>query len=152
LAYVRFTPQEYRALAGLCRNLDLRDDSFPIFKAFLAEALYEDWPDLAARIARFGVERIRLVFRHFQGGSSADAGSGRAPVDSGLSDAEFGVVARAARYFFLRGGRRRFFRNFLTNYLKADAPALADKLARLDERRMRALYRRAREAVRRRAY
>src|SRR5947209_3065382 len=62
LVHLRFTPQEYRAIRALCREIHLRDDLFPIFRYFLAEALHERWPTLAGRVALLGEAELRLLF------------------------------------------------------------------------------------------
>jgi hypothetical protein len=151
LAHVRFTPEEYHALRALCRDIHLRDECFPIFRYFLAEALHERWPDLAARVALFRERQLRLLFRHLQ---ARQAASGRAAREKtlALSDAEVEAVIQAARLFGLCGGARPHFRAFLTRYFRAGNPGLADKLARLSERALAELYRQSRRPARWRAH
>jgi hypothetical protein len=143
LAHLRFTPEEYAALRTLCRDVHLRDESFPIFRYFLAEALHERWPALAGRVALFRGRQLRLLFRHLQ------AGQGRKPAARGLSAAEREAVARAAQLFGLCGGQRSHFRDFLKSYFRGEA--LADKLARLSARALARLYRSASRPTRWRA-
>jgi hypothetical protein len=117
---------------------------------FRAEALHERRPELAARIALFDERQLRLLFRHVQAyrrrttRGQQPKGTGRYP----LSAEEFRAVARATRYFVLRGGKWSVFREFLVHFFQAEAPALADKLAGLSDRAVKALYRRARRPSR----
>ena len=150
MAHLRFTPEDYCAIAALCRAIHLRDECFPIFRYFLAEALHERHPELAGRIALLGERPLRLLFRHVQAcRRRATRGSeGKGARRCGLSAEEFKAVARATRYFVLHGGEASAFREFLAHYFRAEAPALADKLARLSDRAVNALYRRARRPTR----
>jgi hypothetical protein len=153
LAHLRLTPPEYRAIRSLCRDIHLRDDLFPIFRYFLAEALHERWPALAGRVALLGQPELRLLFRHLQARKNRADRAGQGPAGSGsggLSEKDLEAVAWAARCFLLCGGRRAGFREFLLHYFQAEAPALADKLAQLSERGIAELYRRARRSPPRR--
>jgi hypothetical protein len=147
LAHVRFTPEEYRAIRALCRSIHLRDECFPIFRYFLAEALHERWPELAGRVALLEERQLRLLFRHLQKrqGRKATAGQGSEGGEArALSARELEAVARAAQLFGLCGGERSHFRAFLACYFRGEAPALLEKLARLSDRALGELYRRAR--------
>jgi hypothetical protein len=144
LTHLRFTPEEYGAISALCRSIHLRDECFPIFRYFLAEALHECWPALAGRVALLGERRLRLLFRHIQQRHGQAARPERDSAEHGLSAEEYAEVARASEWFLLRGGRRSAFRAFLAHYFRAEAPALADKLARLCARQVAALYRQVR--------
>ncbi len=147
MTHLRLTPEEYRAIRSLCRDIHLRDDLFPIFRYFLAEALHERWPTLAGRVALLGEPELRLLFRRLQACKKQGEQVGQAPEgdgSSGLSGDESETVARAARYYVLCGGKRAGFREFLLHYFRTEAPALAGKLSRLGERGITELYRRAR--------
>jgi hypothetical protein len=54
--------------------------------------------------------------------------------------------------FGLCGGKRPHFRDFLTRYFRGGNPDLAGQLARLSERALTDLYRRARRPARWRAH
>jgi hypothetical protein len=67
VTYLRFTRQEYRAMAAACRSVPLSDDFFPRFKEFLVEALLDPWPALAQRIGRFRTYQVGILFEFLKG-------------------------------------------------------------------------------------
>jgi len=148
LAYLRFTPEEYRAICLRCRDLDLCEEFFPAFQAFLAEALSDAWPILAARIVLLGKRRVRLLFEHLRTQQCPPAKAAVSGKGHGLSFEEFLAVARAALQFPCCRERRPAFRGFLVHYFKEAEPTLAGKLEQLPEPQIVALYERARKPER----
>ena len=66
LAYLRLTPEEYRALCRGCRSLDLRGISPASFRAVLIPLLSGDWPELADRLAHLRASQLRLLMNHLR--------------------------------------------------------------------------------------
>jgi hypothetical protein len=154
VAYLRFTPTDYQTIAQRCREVHLRDDAFPIFKYFLVDALHEHSPALAERVAQFGEEELRLLFRYLrvQKGLAAPAPAPeREGTETGVSSTEFRAIAQAAQWFLLRDGQPGSFQAFLVHYFRGLDPALADRLERLSGRQVKRLYRRVRTPSRWRA-
>ncbi len=148
MAYLRFSPAEYQAIAQRCREVHLREEAFPIFKYFLADAVREYSTALAERVAQFGPDELRLLFRNLRvrkGQAAPPAGAEReGDFGTGLSGLEYRAIAQAGQWFVLRGGKPGSFRAFLVHYFRGLDPALADKLGRLNPRQMKRLYRRVR--------
>src|SRR5690242_12410036 len=66
LPYLRFTPQEYRAICRACRSTNLPDEFFDAFQHFLVDALLQAWPELAAGLSRLDPVHLHLLFEHLQ--------------------------------------------------------------------------------------
>jgi hypothetical protein len=66
LSYLRFTPAEYRAVARVCRRLDLGSYNPPTFQRVLALALSDASPGLSDRVSRFGRGEVRLLYDHLR--------------------------------------------------------------------------------------
>jgi hypothetical protein len=64
--YLRFTPQEFRAIWSVCRPLRLSSDFFPVFKYFLVESLAETEPRLAGKVSHFNRKQTRLLFEYLR--------------------------------------------------------------------------------------
>jgi hypothetical protein len=148
MAYLRFSPTDYQAIAQRCRDVHLREDAFPIFKYFLADVLREHSTALAERVAQFGEDELRLLFRNLRAqkgmavpapGQEREGGAG-----TGLTSMEYRAIAQAGQWFVLRGGQPGSFQAFLVHYFRGLDPALADKLGGLTGRQVKRLYRRVR--------
>jgi hypothetical protein len=61
VAYLRFTPDEYRAIANLCRPFDLRNTRPRLVKQMLVASLADPLPPLADRIARLDHNQFHLL-------------------------------------------------------------------------------------------
>lgn len=88
MAYLRFTPDEYRAINCLYRPLNLNNSRPLLFKQVLVASLADPLPHLADRIARLSPDQLRLLFNHLQE---------PAPVERphGLTAAEVELVVEA---------------------------------------------------------
>ncbi|HKB40493.1 MAG TPA: hypothetical protein VKD72_28975 [Gemmataceae bacterium] len=64
--YLRFTPEEFRAIERACRVLPLRDDSFPAFRRSLAAAVAPHSVELATRVARFHSYQAGILFEYLR--------------------------------------------------------------------------------------
>jgi hypothetical protein len=146
LAYLRFTPEEHRALCQACRDLDLRG-GFPALRERLVQALREPWPDLAARVAGFRKAHLRLLLDHLKA-QQRGPGPAAEGAEGGLSFEELQEVAAAAHRFLLYDGRACAFQGFLVHHFKGTSPALARKLDRLSERQVKELYDRVQRPTR----
>jgi hypothetical protein len=146
LAYLRFTPEEHRALCQGCRDLDLRG-TFPALRERLVQALRAVWPDLAARVAGFRKAHLRLLLDHLKA-RQRGAGQAAGEKEHGLSLEELQEVAAAAQRFLLYDGRKCAFQGFLVHHFKGRSPELARKLDRLSDRQMQELYDRVRRPTR----
>src|SRR5438552_1533807 len=60
--YLRFTPDEFRAISEVCRSIKLTDDFFPLLQYFLVESLTGTFPSLAERIAHFRGPKLTLLY------------------------------------------------------------------------------------------
>ncbi len=156
MSHVRFTPEEYRVLCRLCRDLDFRDRGLNGFRTALAERLRDGWPELADRVTRLRRSELQLVFEHMRtrAGQAASRREGDAKEVGrlgGLTFEEFRAVARAASRFLLYDGRPCAFRAFLIHHFKGQAMPLARKLERLNDRQIEELYERVKKPSRWRA-
>jgi hypothetical protein len=153
LAYLRLTPEDYRAITRCCRGLDLHERAFRGFRHLLVALLRDDRPELTDRLARLPRHVLRLLFEHLRDRKS---GSQRRLADAeevrpdGLTFEEFRAVARATQRLLLAGGRPSGFRAFLAHHF-ADQPELARKLAQLTDRQLEELYARLKRPRRWRA-
>src|SRR5579884_806449 len=66
MSFLRFTPQEYGALAAVCERLDLGSHGLPAFRRLLAVALAETHPQLARRVDRLRRGEAELLYHHFR--------------------------------------------------------------------------------------
>jgi hypothetical protein len=77
VSYLRFTPEEFRAIQRTCDSVELSDDFFAVFKDFLVESLSELLPILAIRIARFRRPQLRLLYRFLRRQETSEVGKRR---------------------------------------------------------------------------
>jgi hypothetical protein len=140
LSYLRLTPPEYRAIARLCRPLQLGDGFFPKFKSFLVAALFESVPELAHRLALFRPSQLRLLFDHLRGRHGQ--------VECKLSREEFQALSEACQALASRHRFLHFYQDTLVRHLLGVRPGLADKVARMSPDQFWGLYERIRESRR----
>jgi hypothetical protein len=124
VAYLRFTPDEYRAIAALCKPLDLGNAPPTFVKRLLISSLAEPLPRLAERIARLSPDQLRLLMTHLHQPKAAAR-------PHGLSDAEVELVVEAGALLM---GQARFahqLKRTLVRRLAEWQPTLAAKVERL---------------------
>jgi hypothetical protein len=137
LSYLRFTPSEYRALALLCRPLQLEDAFFRDFKAYLVRTLLESLPELAKRVALFTNAKLRILFDHFrEQGRKGPAG---------FTTEELRLLTQACNSLVHPHRFLHYYKHTLVRHFRKTHPVLAVKLARLSEDHFREVYRRVRE-------
>jgi len=133
LSYIRFTPQEYQAILGLCRSLALRDEDLPIFRILLVESLAKSYPELVRRVDSFRPDQLRLLFRRVR---RRRRGASRIEFNA----EERRALSRACAAFPLPGRFKRHLQDALVRRFRQEAPGLAAKLTRLDARQFERLY------------
>jgi hypothetical protein len=155
LSYLRFTPEEFRAIRQACDSVELSGDFFAVFKYFLVESLSDTHPDLATRILRFYRPQLVLLYA-FLRRQRTSAAKNRGPTrreehEYGLTTEELQAVRHASGPFFLYDGYLGSFQDFLLYNLGETRPSLAAKLARLDPRQVAGLYHQMKQRSRRNA-
>ena len=105
MSYLRFTPEEFRAIRRACDPVHLSGDFLAVFKYFLVEALDDTLPDLATRIRRFRRPQLVLLYGFLRQQRTAAA---KSQEQTRTEDGECGLTAeelQAVRYasdpFFL---------------------------------------------------
>ncbi|MCI0464609.1 MAG: hypothetical protein L0Z62_47390 [Gemmataceae bacterium] len=155
MAYLRLTPEEYRALCRCCRSLDLRAITPSSLRALLIPLLSGDWPDLADRLAQLRASQLRLLLEHLREHPECaqDPQAARQARDRSeeLSFEEFRAVAGAAQRFLIHDGRLSAFRAYLVQHFRSEDPTLARKLDQLSDRQLRGLFERVQRPRRWRA-
>jgi hypothetical protein len=137
MSYLRFSPDEYRALCRLSEQLPLGGMDLSALQHFLVANLPLEQLDLANRIARLGDLRMQLLYKHLLGQNPADA----VPCEwDAFTQAELKAVADAWGSFPYPIRFLRHFRKPLVHLLNDGSPDLAQKLAGLNERQFRLLY------------
>jgi hypothetical protein len=135
MSYLRFTPEEFRAIRRACDSVELSDDFFVFFKYFLVESLSGMLPFLAIRIARFRRPQLDLLYgfiRRQKASEVKSRGQTRSgEVECGLTSEELQDIRRASGPFFLHDGSLSSFQDYLVYNLGKTRPGLAAKLARL---------------------
>jgi hypothetical protein len=137
MTYLRFSPEDYRALCRFCSpHLTFARD-LPAFRQLLLFALSETRPALAERIAALDGRRLRILHDHFAGRATA----GRAEAqEHGLGPKEMYVLWQACRCY---PGTARFLqplKSRLVEVLKDVVPALSEKLSRMSDDQFERLY------------
>jgi hypothetical protein len=148
-AYLRFRPEEYQTVAQVSGPLLLRGPQHS-FQRGLSEALRPAHPALAARIAGLGKRQALLLRVHLLAQSqvreqhSGEPGGEETSAVDELSYQEWRVLSRVCAVLLLRDNSLESFRSNLLPAIREAAPDLAARLARLEESRLAALYRRVR--------
>ncbi len=129
---LRFSPQQYQAIAGLSRALGLPRYPLPAFRRLLLASLADRDPELAREVARLGSERFQLLYQHFRRRPQAKAGHG-------LTTEELEAVALAGGGLFSQARFARHLKGALVVVLRESNPVLAAKLEGLSVRRFEGL-------------
>jgi hypothetical protein len=147
MSYLRFTPEEFRAIRRTCDSVELSDDFFAVFRYFLVESLSDMLPILAIRIARLRTSQLLLLYGFLRRQKTSEVrnrGLTRRGADEwGLTFEELQVIRRASGPFFLHDGSLGSFQDYLVYNLSKTRPGLAAKLSRLRPRQMARLYQQA---------
>jgi hypothetical protein len=139
LSHLRFTPEEYRTIADLCRRHDLGRRHQPAFRRLLLAALQETCPALAGRLARLRRGEVDLLYRHFRERPAP------APERYELSSEELRTLAAACVTAPFTVRFVRPFRRMLVEVLQEEWPDLALKLAHMSGQQFERLYEQVRQ-------
>jgi hypothetical protein len=152
VSYLRFTREEFQAIRRACDLVDLSDDFFTVFKAYLVELLSDTLPILAIRIARFRIRQLELLYRCLRRQKASQTKNQghivKSGPDSGLTCEELQAIRRASGPFFLFDGSLHSYQEYLVYSFVEARPGLAAKLARLHPRQITRLYRQAKKRSR----
>ncbi len=143
MSYLRFAPDDYRALVHACCQLDPGSHRRPAFKRLLVESLEGASPTLAERIARLRSSEVRLLHDHFRERSR--------PVnpwhDFAPEELRALEEACAAAPFTVRFVRP--FKRFLAEQFQETWPELARKVSWLSGHQFERLYEQLTARIRR---
>ncbi len=136
MSYLRFTHDEYRLLAGPCRENALDGRSHLAFRRLVAESLRGVAPALADRVARLGKSKLALLFFHFCERQAPPT------TKADFTAEEMQVLGEAciAAPFHVRFARP--FRDVLAEMLQRGWPGLAEKVERLSGHQFEGLFER----------
>ena len=137
MSYLRFSPDEYRALCRLSQQIPRGGMGLPALQHFLVANLPLEQLDLANRVARLDDRPMRLLHKHLLGRRQAEALEG---VKLKFTEEELKLVTQAID--FPRHPLRFLWlvRKSMVERLSDHSPSLAWKLARLSERQFERLY------------
>jgi hypothetical protein len=133
VSYLRFTPDDYRALCQLCRPLDLYRLDAAELRTFLIPALAGSLPALGQRIAAFHDREMRLLHEYLRDRKEARASTRHKGSIAGLAAEEATALAEAFRSYPFLSRFIRFLRGSLVQYFRESFPNLAVKLARMND-------------------
>jgi hypothetical protein len=141
VAYLRFTPDEYRAIANLCRPFDLRNTRPRLVKQMLVASLADPLPPLADRIARLDHNQFHLLLIHLQG---------RAPVERphGLTAGEVELAVEAGGPWLAQARFAHMLKRAIVQRLAERHTDLAAKVERLSLAQFAQLSQQVRERAR----
>src|SRR5581483_1197225 len=145
--YLRFTPQEFRAISQACVSLDFGGDLFSGFKTFLIDSLSPRFPTLATRIAHIPRSHVGIIYEHLKGerASMVQPSQGLQGERDGpelhLSGEDRKIVTRAAEFLWLHDECLPSFKVLLVRLVEERSPVLARRLARLTDHELEALCR-----------
>lgn len=125
--YLRFSPQEYRAISHLCGPLDLSNPRLSAFRRFLVECLGERHPELAARIGRFRAHEVKILYDHLRRRRAA----GPADPSRELTADELQMLTGTYGPLLCHARFRRPLRRSLIQHFRESRPELAWKLDQL---------------------
>jgi len=152
LRYLRFTPDEYRAIVYVCRYMDFFDGFLPHLKHYLVDTLAQAYPDLATRISKFRRSPERILFNHLKerkrAAQDVQVARGQAHPADPFTFEEIKEVQEASDVFMLYDGSLASFQDFLVHQLQTTSSALAQKLNRLNDTQIGRLYRQVKERKR----
>jgi hypothetical protein len=135
--YLRFSPEDYRALCRLCSPEVTPALDLPAFRQLLLCSLSDTHPALAARVAALDGHQLGMLHDHFAG--RAPAGRPEAPGQR-LGPKEVRVLREACRCYPATVRFLRPFQANLVNVLREAFPALARKLSRMSDEQFRLLH------------
>jgi hypothetical protein len=143
--YLRFTPDEYKAIERVRHSHRFADTSFAGFKRFLVTALAPRLPPLAQRVSCFAPYQIGILYEHLKKQRKAQGPPDRAVDAKGepkyvLSVEHFKVVVKACQSFVFHKRFLSSFRAFLVRRLKDTAPDVGDQVAGLSDKQVEVLY------------
>jgi hypothetical protein len=148
VSYLRFTPEEFRAIQQACRSIKLSDDYFAFFRYFLIEALAGSSPGLAQRLAQCNAWKLRILYGYLREQRAARVQRSDEPSRGekdearvGLTVREWQAVRQASSLFFLHDGKQPSFQNYLVFAFRETTPGLAIKLAELGVHQITWLFR-----------
>jgi hypothetical protein len=127
--YLRFSPDEYRALTAACRGLRLTDDFFPCFKYFLLETLTATCPHLADRISGFRRPALAILYHHLRD-ARAKARAGRSTTADWTFE-EWQAICTASRLHQPHNRLWPSLQEFLVRRFRKKQPGLAERIRRL---------------------
>jgi hypothetical protein len=134
VSYLRFVPDDYRALVHACCQLDPGSHRRPAFKRLLVKHLEGAFPSLAERIGRLRSSEIRLLHDHFSERSKpGNPWHSFAPGE--LRALEEACAAAPFPVRFIRP-----FKRFLAEKFQQTWPELARKVSSLGGRQFERLY------------
>jgi hypothetical protein len=148
VSYLRFTPEEFRAIQQVCHSVNLSDDFFIFFKYFLFESLAGASPGLALRLAHLPARKRRILYQYLREQRASPVKNNepltkKDETGCDLTFEELQAVRRASGPFFLHDGSLASFQDYLVYNLGETQPGLATKLARLHPRQIVRLYQQA---------
>jgi len=137
MSYLRFCPEDYRALCRICSPHQPHDLRLPAFRRLLLSRLSTARPSLAERIAGLNGRQLGILFDHFSQPASAGAAPGEGHAFSGEKLRVLAEACESCR------GPTRFLacmRAALAERLGDLFPSLARKVARLSDGQFERLY------------
>jgi hypothetical protein len=138
MAFLRFRPAEYRAIACLCRPL-LHDECPPRFiKRLLIASLTDALPELATRISRLSQDELKLLLGELRERPAAEKPHGLTPDEVELI-AQTGVLLSSCSRFI------HLLKRALVRRLAEWHPELAMKVDRMSLRQFESLCEAARD-------
>jgi hypothetical protein len=145
VSYLRFTPEEFKAIEQACHSMNLSDDFFHVFKYFLIESLEGTLPSLTQRLAQLPSRKLRILYEFLRDQRTSPVknhggGTNRDRKKGALSFEELQAVRQASGSFFLYDGSQWSFQDYLVHDFGKTAPALAAKLARFSHQQIARLY------------
>jgi hypothetical protein len=131
--YLRFARTDIQAIVGVCRPLELTEESFRTLKPFLVGALRDIQPELSQRIAGLRTFQIGILFKYLKERREAAASRRRFPPEHSLNHEEFRVLSEAFRGIRLQARFLSYSRDLLVLQFREASPNLAAKLTCLSE-------------------
>ncbi len=136
MSYLRFSPEDYRALCRLCSPHLTDALDLPAFRQLLVCSLSESRPALAGRISQLDGHQLGILYDHFRQRTAPLRGEG----EHGLGPKELRVLREACRCYPTTARFLRPFKANLVEILRDVFPALARKVRRLSDEEFGRLY------------
>lgn len=132
MTFLSFSPAEHDAITHAGKALNLGRKPLPALQRLLAQALADEMPDLAARVATLSRDGLGILRDHFREQCQSPAGHG-------LTNGEVEQLAEAAGPTPFRTRIIGPLRRALVQFFGERAPALAAHLGRLSDAQFEAL-------------